>query len=275
MRVAHRGAPVRRSWPPLVTPSHPFATIDPLALYDAVQGKIVEDILSISSSLSHDGDGFCVIDNVAGAELCKIMRAEAVAFHDNGAMGQSYSEAADESGALQRFEKPGVFSLELNGNEVDKGSFLLHYTAAILHTIPQLINHHLDASLSSSNYGTKLAVTRGGAKYPKHVDNVGAPDHRKLTCIYYLNGDWEESNGAELRVWGNRGLVEDIAPLGDRLVFFWSDQIVHEVLSNTAELSASSDRYALTLWLVTEDPSSVCDPDHPLAKVKHEHFPLK
>jgi len=191
-----------------------------------------------------------------------------------GAFAQSYSEVADNDGVLQRVDKPGVYSLELNGDEAQTASFLLHYTAGILHTMPQLLNHHLNTGLSGSNYGTKLALTRGNhSKYPKHVDNVGLPDLRKITCIYYLNPGWDKRNGAELRLWGNRGVVEDVSPVGDRLVLFWSDQVVHEVLANVADISSSSDRFALTLWLVSESSEGICDPQHPLAVTKREHFP--
>jgi hypothetical protein len=235
-------------------------------------------------------------------------------------------------------------------------------------------------------------------RYPKHVDNVGLPDHRVVTCILYLNDEWEKETdeegggdgdgdgeasskgkrglqrwGGELRVWGNNGVVEDVAPSGDRMVLFLSDQVVHEVLPNTApppppsplrptihnngntntnggssssssnsnedgshSIGASSDlelssslslepqsgpassaldsaspglqeggsgeeisaaggeiggaapvsddddkdkddasrRFALTIWLVTENTSAVGDDDHPLAAVRHEHFPV-
>jgi Rps23 Pro-64 3,4-dihydroxylase Tpa1-like proline 4-hydroxylase len=54
---------------------------------------------------------------------------------------------------------------------------------------------------------------------------VGLPDKRKLTAILYLNPSWDVKWGGELRVWGNGGVVEDVAPLGDRLMLFWSDQV--------------------------------------------------
>lgn len=63
-----------------------------------------------------------------------------------------------------------------------------------------------DSAISSSTYGSKLAVaTGGGSKYPKHVDNVALPDQRKLTVILYLNPEWDEANGGEIRLWGHDG----------------------------------------------------------------------
>ena len=89
---------------------------------------------------------------------------------------------------------------------------------------------------------------------------------RKLTAILYLNPGWQRSWGGELRIWGNDGVVEDIEPVGDRLVLFWSDMMVHEVLANTS----NRDRYALTLWLVAVDEGNINDP---LRGQMSDHFP--
>jgi len=37
--------------------------------------------------------------------------------------------------------------------------------------------------------------------------------------------------------------------------------------------SKGGDRYALTLWLVSESDDGVCDETHPLAETKRGHFP--
>ena len=130
--------------------------------------------------------------------------------------------------------------------------------------------------MSSSTYGTKLAVALGGgSKYPKHVDNVGLPDHRKVTTILYLNPDWDKTLGGEIRIWGKGGLVEDVAPMGGRLLLFWSDQVVHEVLENLGDPQTSKNhRYALTIWMVSENSQGICDENHPLSSHKREHFPV-
>jgi hypothetical protein len=55
-------------------------------------------------------------------------------------------------------------------------------------------------------YATKLAVsTGGGATYPRHLDNTGLPDTRKLTLVYYLNPDWHKDHGGHFRLFGARG----------------------------------------------------------------------
>jgi hypothetical protein len=58
---------------------------------------------------------------------------------------------------LQRFVKEGVYSMELEGHEGNSAPLMLHYTASVLHTLPQIINHYFPAtSISQKSYGTKV-----------------------------------------------------------------------------------------------------------------------
>ena len=78
-------------------------------------------------------------------------------------------------------------------------------------------------------------------RYLAHYDNPNR-NGRVLTCILYLNPDWEEACGGALRLYCGGRAVE-IAPLLDRLVVFWSDtRCPHEVLP------AHATRYAITVW---------------------------
>ncbi|CAH4031498.1 egl nine homolog 1 [Pieris brassicae] len=83
-----------------------------------------------------------------------------------------------------------------------------------------------------------------GSHYVKHVDNPNK-DGRCITAIYYLNLDWDVKRcGGLLRVFPEgTNQVADIAPIFDRMLFFWSDRRnPHEVQP------AYATRYAITLW---------------------------
>ncbi|XDV32693.1 hypothetical protein PO909_003442 [Leuciscus waleckii] len=83
-----------------------------------------------------------------------------------------------------------------------------------------------------------------GTGYVRHVDNPNG-DGRCITCIYYLNKDWDvKVHGGVLQIYPEgRNVVANIEPLFDRLLIFWSDRRnPHEVKP------AFATRYAITVW---------------------------
>lgn len=82
-----------------------------------------------------------------------------------------------------------------------------------------------------------------GSFYKRHLDQFKKDDHRKLSVICYLNKDWKEADGGQLRMFiGHES--KDILPIAGRLVCFRSDLLEHEVLPATRE------RLSLTGWLI-------------------------
>ncbi|GCB77679.1 hypothetical protein scyTo_0016728, partial [Scyliorhinus torazame] len=83
-----------------------------------------------------------------------------------------------------------------------------------------------------------------GTGYVRHVDNPTG-DGRCVTCIYYLNKNWDAKvDGGILRIFPEgKSYVVDVEPMFDRLLLFWSDRRnPHEVQP------AYSVRYAITVW---------------------------
>ncbi|XP_016391602.1 egl nine homolog 2-like [Sinocyclocheilus rhinocerous] len=83
-----------------------------------------------------------------------------------------------------------------------------------------------------------------GTGYVRHVDNPNG-DGRCITCIYYLNKNWDAKvHGGLLQIFPEgRNVVANIEPLFDRLLIFWSDRRnPHEVKP------AFATRYAITVW---------------------------
>jgi Rps23 Pro-64 3,4-dihydroxylase Tpa1-like proline 4-hydroxylase len=175
-----------------------------------------------------------------------------------------------------------VYACEPDGRDYGTAPDLITYIAVLLRTLPDALNGESltkDMDLSSSCFNAKLAATTaGGSRYPCHIDNpVGndGMDVRKLTCILYLNPGWVQGEGGEIRLFVNNDDASDaekkkdvetvdLSPVGGRLLLFWSDEIPHEVLptkastmqanENTSESTYSeSDRYALTVWIPTEN----------------------
>jgi SM-20-related protein len=86
-----------------------------------------------------------------------------------------------------------------------------------------------------------------GSFYKRHLDQFHAVPHRIVTVILYLNDSWTEADGGQLRMYfpqeEGSERVEDVLPLGGRLVVFLSEEIPHEVLPTLKE------RISITGWL--------------------------
>lgn len=99
--------------------------------------------------------------------------------------------------------------------------------------------------LSMKDYEVHMTIYPPGSFYKRHLDQFKKDDHRKLSVICYLNQDWKEEHGGQLRLYMPDGL-RDVLPLAGRLVCFRSDQIEHEVLP------ATRDRLSLTGWILDQ-----------------------
>lgn len=103
--------------------------------------------------------------------------------------------------------------------------------------------------LSITDFEMHYAVYPRGTFYKRHLDQFKTDDRRILTFILYLNFDWTEEDGGQLRIFIPREneaeKVVDITPKAGRLVCFKSDLLEHEVLPT------KKTRYSLTGWLKT------------------------
>ena len=155
----------------------------------------------------------------------------------------------------QRFKKAGVGNQErLQINEGIRGDYIQWLDKAtappellIYLTKVEMLMHHLNQTLFLSLKDFEVHMTRYpvGAYYKRHIDQFRRDDHRKLSVICYLNEDWHETKGGQLRIYLPEKPV-DILPIAGRLVCFRSEQLEHEVLPATRE------RLSLTGWILDQ-----------------------
>jgi SM-20-related protein len=99
--------------------------------------------------------------------------------------------------------------------------------------------------LSLKDIEVHFTIYPSGSFYKRHLDQFKKDDHRKLSVICYLNKDWQDAHGGQLRMFLEKGNMEFL-PLSGRLVCFRSDMIEHEVLPATRE------RLSLTGWMLDQ-----------------------
>lgn len=109
------------------------------------------------------------------------------------------------------------------------------------------LKSHINADLylGLKAFECHFATYPPGSFYKRHLDQFQAVSYRKLSCILYLNEEWQETYGGQLRIFTNENFTEhvDIFPEGGVFACFLSDKIYHEVLPTTKQ------RYSLTGWL--------------------------
>lgn len=180
--------------------------------------------------------GFAVVDNfLSDGEVADIL-------------------ATDEfRGGVLHFKKAGT-GLGKQINEGVRGDYIRWVdkasasapVSAYLTRIDSLIgflNQHLFLSLK--DYEVHMTSYPPGSFYKRHLDQFRTDDHRRLSIICYLNPNWNESDGGQLRMFMPNGPI-DFLPLAGRLVCFRSDLIEHEVLPATRE------RLSITGWLLDQ-----------------------
>lgn len=98
--------------------------------------------------------------------------------------------------------------------------------------------------LSLSDYEFHLALYPEGTFYKKHLDQFQGRNNRMISMIIYLNENWKEGDGGELRIYKNDGSTVDVQPVSNRCVLFRSDVLYHEVLK------AYKERKSITGWML-------------------------
>lgn len=115
------------------------------------------------------------------------------------------------------------------------------------------LNLNRDLYLGLFGLECHLAAYPPGSFYKKHLDCFAnhSTDKplRRVSCIVYLNQNWQDSDGGQLRLYLNEDQGQstyiDISPVAGRAIIFLSEIFYHEVLP------AKRTRQSLTGWFLT------------------------
>lgn len=102
------------------------------------------------------------------------------------------------------------------------------------------LNRHLFLGLDS--FEAHFATYPEGSFYARHLDRHAGTLDRIITIVYYLNRDWSQADGGQLRLYHGETHTDTQPDLGQAIIFLAADY-PHEVLP------ATRTRMSITGWL--------------------------
>ncbi|KAJ2942047.1 hypothetical protein O0L34_g673 [Tuta absoluta] len=190
--------------------------------------------------------GVCVLDNFLGKDRGHLVLNEVLEMYRSGVFTAGQLVSTPVSTEAQTVRSDRITWIDGKETHCHFIRQLISYVDNIVLRANKMANNgKMGDYVINGRTKAMVAVYPGcGSHYVKHVDNPNR-DGRCITAIYYLNTDWDVKKcGGLLRVFPEgTDQVADIAPIFDRMLFFWSDRRnPHEVQP------AYATRYAITLW---------------------------
>lgn len=178
--------------------------------------------------------GYVVLDHWLSPDLVNALREELQSLSDS-----ALTPAAIGRGSVQHIESSirRDRTRWLNGGSAPQQQFL-----TLLERLRLEINRTLFMGLFEVE--AHYAWYPPGAFYARHYDAfAGGDSNRVLSCVFYLNNEWQAADGGELVICdrADRELCR-VPPEAGRAVMFLSEQFPHEVLP------ARRDRYSIAAW---------------------------
>jgi len=200
------------------------------------------------------------LDSLATQQLLAGIATDGYAIIKNFMPAASITSLADEITALQlsgEMRRAGTGKALTPTDDSIRGDFTLWLEKTSVSVSQQAYFAQMEIMRSSLNRDFYLglfeleshfALYPPGALYRKHLDQFQGQEQRQISCILYLNQDWQPEHGGQLRMYLDGIAHEpyrDIEPIGGTLVAFLSGRFFHEVLPATHE------RVSLTGWFST------------------------
>jgi SM-20-related protein len=199
--------------------------------------------------------GFCVIDNFLDDTVTSALATETESLKLADAMTEA-GVGREHLAINKTIRGDSIYWLNEDNATAAQQSYLQQ-----MERLRFSLNQHLYLGLFGLE--SHLASYPIGTFYKKHLDCFASNDpnnsqrqsQRKVSCIVYLNQNWKNEDGGQLRLYlnetdaSNNEKSIDISPIAGRAVIFLSDTFYHEVLP------ASRERISLTGWFFTRQLS--------------------
>ena len=199
----------------------------------------MEDLLDHISQEIYS-NSYVVVDNFADEAFRKALLKEQTDLLNQGQFTKAAVGKGDQKQVRAEIRSDEVLWMDATSLSPLQAIFWEKVTE-----VQQVLNRRCFLGLKS--FEGHFARYPIGSFYKRHLDQFHAVPHRIVTIILYLNESWTEADGGQLRMYfpqeDGSERVEDVLPVGGRLVVFLSEEIPHEVLPTQKE------RISITGWL--------------------------
>ncbi len=182
--------------------------------------------------------GYAVIDNALDKESVKNLFLQI----DQLRQGELMKKAGigKNEGFLVDSEKRGDFIFWLN--QSDPRAVEVPFLQMLEEVVTALNRNFY---LGIRDFEAHYTHYPSGSRYMPHVDRHQRNSSRVVSFVFYLNEDWQETDGGQLRIYNDQGGHTDVLPSAGRLAIFLSEKL-HEVLIT------HRDRRSITGWFLNE-----------------------
>ena len=188
-------------------------------------------------------EGWCVLPGFLETSLWRAIAAEAREMHAHGDFRQAGIGRNQTFMIRPEIRNDRVLWIDPESPTQPQAQYLER-----MELLRQRINRELQLGLFG--FESHYAVYPAGSFYRRHLDQFRGSGQRTVSCILYLNEDWQPADGGALRIYlpladELAAPVEthfDVFPEGGSLVVFLSAGFEHEVLPATRE------RMSVTGW---------------------------
>lgn len=192
----------------------------------------LERIASACDGLARDG--YCIVEGLIASDLLGLLASDCDAATEAGRLHVAGTGRAEGHDVDTRRRGDSILWLE-----PDAGAAQARFLAA-MDALRIEINRRLVLGLHEIE--AHYAVYPPGAGYARHRDRFRDDDARILSIVVYLNRDWNDGDGGELRLHLADGPL-DASPRAGTVALFLSAEIEHEVLA------ARRSRRSIAGWL--------------------------
>lgn len=180
--------------------------------------------------------GFHIIDDFLNQKHYQILRTQIKTMYSEGHFKPAKIGRASDEKRYPFIRGDQLCWLDPNAND----DALLAFYAAI-DRIKTTLNQSLFLGLD--DFESHFAIYQSGQFYKKHIDQFKTTQDRRISCVYYLNDDWQLNDGGELTLYDQDDhTLASVLPLGNRLICF-NSELPHEVLVT------HQTRYSIAGWL--------------------------